>query len=78
MSTTSQPVHAVLNWEREEVRVPAPLGETLLTYLVRHGLHGHIHTDTAGDVITLDGEPDMGRVRRTLDEWEHGTDPSVT
>lgn len=68
----SASVHPVLNRDRDEVRVPAPYGVPLLNYLGRKGLHGHIHTDTAGDVIVLDGEPDMGRVRMYLDDWERG------
>lgn len=71
MSTTTHfHAHAVLNRDRDEVRVPSPLGEPLLAFLARRGLRGNLRTDRAGDVITLDGEPDMGRVRSVLDDWE--------
>jgi len=73
MTTASVHVHPILNRDRDEVRVPAPYGAPLLNYLGRKGLHGHIHTDTAGDVIVLDGEPDMGRVRMYLDDWERAS-----
>ncbi len=66
-------VHAILNRDREEVRVPSPFGQPLLEYLDRRGLHGNLHSDRAGDLITLDGEPDMGRVRLVLDNWEHSS-----
>jgi hypothetical protein len=71
MSNNTQiPAHAVLNRDRDEVRVPSPLGQPLLAYLSRRGLRGRLQTDRAGDLITLDGEPDMGRVRAILDDWE--------
>ena len=70
-------VHAVLNRDREEVRVPSPFGPALLQYLDQRGLHGSLRTDRAGDVITLAGEPDMGRVRLHLDNWEHASSVSV-
>lgn len=63
-------VHPVLNRDREEVRVPAPYGEPLLAYLSGRGLRGSIRSDRGGDVIELAGEPDMGRVRMYLNEWE--------
>ena len=63
-------VHPILNRDRDEVRVPSPHGVPLLTYLNRKGLRGSMHSDVAGDVIVLDGEPDMGRVRMYLDDWE--------
>lgn len=66
-------VHPVLNRDRDEVRVPSPHGPLLLAYLGRKGLQGALHTDTAGDVILLDGEPDMGRVRMYLDDWERNS-----
>lgn len=69
--STQVQTHAVLNRDRDEVRVPSPLGQPLLTYLSRRGLRGSLRTDRAGDVIILDGEPDMGRVRSVLDDWEH-------
>lgn len=75
MSTTMHAPHAVLNWEREEVRVPSPHGQSLVAYLARQGFRGDVRTDCAGDLIALDGEPDMGRVRRALDNWERETDP---
>lgn len=71
MSTNAQPhAHAVLNRDRDEVRVPSPLGEPLLAFLTRRGLRGSLRTDRAGDLIVLDGEPDMGRVRMVLNDWE--------
>ena len=63
-------VHPILNRDRDEVRVPTPFGEPLMAYLSRRSLRGAIHSDRAGDVIVLDGEHDMGRVRMCLDEWE--------
>jgi hypothetical protein len=66
-------VHPVLNRDREEVRVPSPFGVPLLTYLNRKGLRGTLSSDRAGDVIALDGEPDMGRVRMYLDDWERAS-----
>jgi hypothetical protein len=69
MSATAH-VHPVLNRDRDEVRVPTPFGEPLLSYLTRRGLRGSVRSDRVGDVIVLDGEPDMGRVRMYLDEWE--------
>ena len=77
MSVAIHAVHAVLNRDREEVRVPSPFGEELLAYLNRQRLRGTLHTDRAGDVIDLDGEPDMGRVRLILDTWEHNNPNSV-
>ena len=70
--------HPVLNRDREEIRVPAPFGEQLLDYLTRRGLRGSIRTDRAGDVITLQGEPEMGRVVAVLADWEkkQPADPS--
>ena len=47
----SATVHPILNRDRDEVRVPSPHGVTLLTYLSRKGLHGSLHSDTAGDVV---------------------------
>ena len=63
-------VHPVLNRDRDEVRVPTPHGQPLLAYLGRKGYRGVLRTDPAGDVIVLDGEPDMGRVRMYLNDWE--------
>jgi hypothetical protein len=62
--------HPVLNRDREEIRVPSPLGETLLQFLSRRGLRGNLRSDQAGDVITLQGEPEMGRVAMLLSDWE--------
>jgi hypothetical protein len=62
--------HPVLNRDREEIRVPSPLGEPLLQYLNYRGLRGNIRTDRAGDVITLQGEPEMARVAMYLSDWE--------
>ena len=62
--------HPVLNRDREEIRVPSPLGETLLQFLSRRGLRGSVRSDCAGDVITLQGEPEMGRVSMVLSDWE--------
>lgn len=67
---TSMTVHPTLNRDREEIRVPSPYGHELLDYLAQRGLRGHLRTDRAGDVIALDGEPDMGRVKWLLNEWE--------
>lgn len=72
----SMTTHPVLNRDREEIRVPSPLGDTLLQYLSRRGLHGNLRTDGAGDVITLQGEPEMGRVAYYLADWEKQSNPS--
>lgn len=66
----SYATHPVLNRDREEIRVPSPLGETLLQFLSRRGLRGNLRSDRAGDVITLQGEPEMGRVAMVLSDWE--------
>jgi len=55
-------IRPVVNRDREEIRVPSPFGEQLLDHLSRRGLRGTVRTDSAGDLITLLGEPDMGRV----------------
>ncbi len=72
MSTTPtlRVPHPVLNRDREEIRVPSPLGGELLSYLTRRGYRGSVRTDTAGDVILILGEPDMGRVAAALRDWE--------
>lgn len=62
--------HPVLNRDREEVRIPTPMGQELLEFLGRRGLRGSLKTDRFGDVITLVGEPDMGRVAMVLADWE--------
>lgn len=62
--------HPVLNRDRDEIRVPSPQGRELLAYLHRRGLRGELHTDRAGDLITLANEPDMGRVSAVLADWE--------
>ena len=67
---SSATTHPVLNRDREEIRVPSPLGETLLQFLSRRGLRGNLRSDRAGDVITLQGEPEMGRVALFLSDWE--------
>jgi hypothetical protein len=67
------PVQPVLNRDREEIRVPSPHGGTLLDYLARRGLRGNVRTDAAGDLITLAGEPDMGRVVGVLRDWTAAT-----
>lgn len=67
MSTVT---HPVLNRDREEIRVPSPLGEALLQFLGRRGLRGQLRSDQVGDVITLQGEPEMGRVAMVLSDWE--------
>jgi hypothetical protein len=77
MSGVNHAVHAVLNRDREEDRVPSPHGTELLAYLNEQRLRGTLRTDRAGDVIALDGEPDMGRVRFILDKWEHTHPVSV-
>ncbi len=63
-------VRPVLNQDREEIRVPSPYGGELLAFLSRHGLRAGTRTDAAGDVLMLQGEPDMGRVKRLLADWE--------
>jgi hypothetical protein len=70
---TSAITHPVLNRDREEIRVPTPLGAPLLEYLQCRGLRGSVRTDRAGDLITLDGEPDMCRVVSVLADWERRT-----
>jgi hypothetical protein len=62
-------VHPVLNRDREEIRVDTPHGPELLAFLARYKLRGEVRTDSAGDVITLLGEPDMGRVARLITDW---------
>ena len=73
MSTVT---HPVLNRDREEIRVPSPLGDGLLNFLNRRGLRGNLRSDRAGDVITLHGEPEMGRVASVLADWEKQAGPS--
>jgi hypothetical protein len=73
--TTSSPVHPVLNRDREEIRVPNPFGHDLQAYLTRKGLRANVRTDAAGDLLTLVGEPDMGRVKSLLTDWESNTNP---
>lgn len=63
-------VNAVLNRDRDEVRVPTPHGAPLLAYLTQRGLRGSVRTDRAGDLIVLAGEPDMGRVASILADWK--------
>jgi hypothetical protein len=58
--------------------VPSPYGVELLEYLNRQRLRGTLRTDRAGDVIALDGEPDMGRVRLILDTWERQGESSLS
>ena len=62
--------HPVLNRDREEIRVPSPEGAELLAFLQHRRLRGRLRTDRAGDVIVLEGEPDMGRVCAILHDWE--------
>jgi hypothetical protein len=62
--------HPVLNRDREEIRISSPHGGPLLGHLARRGLRGSVRTDRAGDVITLDGEPEMARVVGALADWE--------
>lgn len=62
--------HPVLNRDREEIRVPSPHGERLLSFLMRRNLRGTIRSDRMGDVITLQGEPEMGRVASVLADWD--------
>jgi hypothetical protein len=62
--------HPVLNRDRDEIRVPSPQGRELLAFLHRRGLRGGLQSDRAGDLITLENEPDMGRVAAVLAEWE--------
>ncbi len=67
---TSVHPHPALNRDREEVRIPAPFGAELLDFLTHRGLRGTVKSDPFGDVITLEGEPDMGRVSMVLGDWE--------
>lgn len=62
--------HPVLNRDREEIRVPSPLGEEILSFLARRGIRGSLRTDRVGDVISLLGEPEMNRVATLLSDWE--------
>jgi hypothetical protein len=66
----AQHTHPVLNRDRDEIRVPTPQGGELLAFLHRRGLCGGLKSDRAGDLITLENEPDMGRVAAVLAEWE--------
>lgn len=52
------------------MRIPTPFGPELLDFLTRRGLRGALKSDRCGDVITLEGEPDMGRVAMVLADWE--------
>lgn len=67
MAATIRPV---VNRDREEIRVPSPFGGPLLNHLSRRGLRGSIRTDRAGDVVTLQGEPDMGRVIAAVNDFK--------
>ena len=67
MAAKTQPV---VNRDREEIRVPSPFGGRLLDHLSRKGLRGAVRTDTAGDVVTLIGEPDMGRVLASIADFK--------
>jgi hypothetical protein len=62
--------HPVLNRDREEIRVSSPYGPQLLAFLNRRGLRANVRTDAVGDVLTLVGEPDMGRVKMVITDWE--------
>ncbi|MDB5313731.1 MAG: hypothetical protein JWO38_7933 [Gemmataceae bacterium] len=73
---TSVTMHPVVNRDREEIRIPSPLGPRLLDYLTRRGVRGRVRTDRAGDVIALEGEPEMCRVVALLADWERQTDPT--
>jgi hypothetical protein len=75
MTTTIRPV---VNRDREEIRVPSPFGGPLLSHLSRRGLRGSIRTDRAGDVVTLLGEPDMGRVIAVVNEFKIDLEPAGT
>lgn len=68
--------HPVLNRDREEIRVPSPFGGRLLDHITRKGLRGAVRTDSAGDVITLLGEPDMSRVVASLADFKIDPDAS--
>lgn len=74
--TTPRSPHPILNRDREEIRIPSPFGDDLLAFLKRKGFRGSIRTDIAGDLIALDGEPDMGRVAATLHDWEEKGNPN--
>ena len=63
-------VHPIVNRDREEIRVPSPIGPQLLDYLKNRGLRGNVRSDRAGDVIALEGEPEMCRVVAVLADWE--------
>jgi hypothetical protein len=66
--------HPVLNRDREEIRISSPQGSVLLNYLNRRGFQGRIRTDLAGDVIALEGEPEMCRVVSVIADWEKQAD----
>ena len=77
MSATLQArVHPVLNRDREEIRVPNPFGPQLESYLFRRGVRATVRTDAAGDLLVLQGEPDMGKVKSILSEWEAKSNPN--
>lgn len=67
-----QAAHPVLNRDREEIQVQSPFGPHLLAFLNRRGLRGSLRTEPYADVITLLGEPDMGRVYSVIVDWTKG------
>jgi hypothetical protein len=67
-----QAAHPVLNRDREEIQVHSPHGPHLLAFLARRGIRGSVRTEPYADVITLLGEPDMGRVYSLIVDWTHG------
>lgn len=71
-------IHPIVNRDREEIRVPSPFGPQLLNYLVSRGIRGQVRTDRAGDVIALEGEPEMCRVVSYLADWERESEPALS
>jgi hypothetical protein len=67
-----QAAHPVLNRDREEIQVRSPYGEQLLAFLNRRGIRGSVRAEPYADVITLFGEPDMGRVYSLIVDWTNG------
>ena len=67
-----QAAHPVLNRDREEIQVRSPHGPQLLAFLARRGLRGSVRTEPYADVITLHGEPEMGRVYSLIVDWTNG------
>lgn len=67
-----QAAHPVLNRDREEIQVRSPHGPQLLAFLNRRGIRGTVRTEPYADVVSLLGEPDMGRVYSAIVDWTNG------